>query len=204
MAATAEKSMISALSDKSVISALSDKTRVSMAQASLTPAVSEKPFDKSMVAVAVAQASLTQPAVSERSSVSAAAMAQSSQSLSSLNTAQCAGSESGLCSSRSLASSMASQILSESDLAPIAALFSSTAAQTNENQPAGRRQSVNRCLTCRKRTGLLGFKCRCGNVFCAPHRYSDKHNCPYDYKSAARDAIAKANPIVKAKKVEKI
>lgn len=62
----------------------------------------------------------------------------------------------------------------------------------------------NRCTSCQKRIGLTGFKCRCGNLFCSSHRYSDKHECPFDYVSAGRDAIAKANPIVKAEKLDKI
>ncbi|KAK1313550.1 Zinc finger A20 and AN1 domain-containing stress-associated protein 8 [Acorus calamus] len=61
-----------------------------------------------------------------------------------------------------------------------------------------------RCNACKKRVGLAGFNCRCGNIFCSTHRYSDKHDCPFDYRSAARDAIAKANPVVKADKVDKI
>lgn len=62
----------------------------------------------------------------------------------------------------------------------------------------------NRCSFCRKRVGLTGFKCRCEHTFCSIHRYSDKHNCVFDYKGAAQDAIAKANPVVKADKIEKI
>jgi hypothetical protein len=62
----------------------------------------------------------------------------------------------------------------------------------------------NRCGSCRKRVGLTGFKCRCGNTYCALHRYSDKHNCSYDYKAAGQEAIAKANPLVIADKVVKI
>ncbi|KAL5169295.1 Zinc finger A20 and AN1 domain-containing stress-associated protein 8 [Glycine soja] len=61
-----------------------------------------------------------------------------------------------------------------------------------------------RCSSCNKRVGLTGFNCRCGDLFCAVHRYSDKHNCPFDYRTAARDAIAKANPVVKAEKLDKI
>ncbi|KAJ4971478.1 hypothetical protein NE237_004577 [Protea cynaroides] len=66
------------------------------------------------------------------------------------------------------------------------------------------KEGPNRCSACRKRVGLTGFNCRCGNLFCAMHRYSDKHNCPVDYRTAARDAIAKANPVVKAEKLDKI
>lgn len=66
------------------------------------------------------------------------------------------------------------------------------------------RPKPNRCFSCKKRVGLTGFECRCGNLFCSSHRYSDKHSCPFDYKTAGRDAIAKANPVVKADKVNKI
>jgi hypothetical protein len=64
--------------------------------------------------------------------------------------------------------------------------------------------TVKRCFTCRKRTGLLGFKCRCGDVFCALHRHSVKHNCPFDYKAAGKEAIAKANPLIRASKIQRI
>ncbi|KAL2514283.1 Zinc finger A20 and AN1 domain-containing stress-associated protein 2 [Forsythia ovata] len=66
------------------------------------------------------------------------------------------------------------------------------------------KEGPKRCRTCRKRVGLMGFNCRCGNLFCAVHRYSDKHECPFDYLTAGREAIAKANPVVKAEKIEKI
>lgn len=66
------------------------------------------------------------------------------------------------------------------------------------------KEGPSRCTTCRKRIGLTGFNCKCGNLFCAVHRYSDKHDCPFDYRTAARDAIAKANPVVKAEKLDKI
>ncbi|KAE8788203.1 Zinc finger A20 and AN1 domain-containing stress-associated protein 4 [Hordeum vulgare] len=67
-----------------------------------------------------------------------------------------------------------------------------------------RKEGPNRCSTCRKRVGLTGFNCRCGNMYCSLHRYSDKHDCQFDYRTAARDAIAKANPVVKAEKLDKI
>ncbi|KAF5782636.1 putative transcription regulator A20-like family [Helianthus annuus] len=68
----------------------------------------------------------------------------------------------------------------------------------------GQGQGPSRCTTCRKRVGLTGFSCRCGHVFCSVHRYSDKHDCQFDYRATAKDAIAKANPVVKAEKLDKI
>ncbi|XP_021461153.2 AN1-type zinc finger protein 5 [Oncorhynchus mykiss] len=62
----------------------------------------------------------------------------------------------------------------------------------------------NRCFMCRKRLGLTGFDCRCGNLFCGVHRYSDKHNCPYDYKAEAAAKIRKENPVVVADKIQRI
>ncbi|XP_073008234.1 zinc finger A20 and AN1 domain-containing stress-associated protein 6-like [Typha latifolia] len=70
--------------------------------------------------------------------------------------------------------------------------------------PVPPKKPTNRCGFCNKKVGLMGFKCRCGEVLCSVHRYSDKHNCDFDYRVAAQAAIAKANPVMKADKVDKI
>ncbi|KAF5447824.1 hypothetical protein F2P56_033345 [Juglans regia] len=75
---------------------------------------------------------------------------------------------------------------------------------SEENTEAKPKEGPKRCSSCNKRVGLTGFNCRCGDLFCAVHRYSDKHGCPFDYRTAARDAIAKANPVIKAEKLDKI
>ncbi|KAF3776024.1 Zinc finger A20 and AN1 domain-containing stress-associated protein 5 [Nymphaea thermarum] len=62
----------------------------------------------------------------------------------------------------------------------------------------------NRCFGCRKRVGLTGFRCRCGELFCGEHRYSDRHECKFDYKAAGREEIARANPVVRAAKIIRI
>lgn len=74
-------------------------------------------------------------------------------------------------------------------------------SEDGEEKP---KEGPSRCNTCKKRVGLTGFNCRCGHTYCAMHRYSDKHNCPFDYRTEARDAIAKANPVVRADKLDKI
>ncbi|CAL0332479.1 unnamed protein product [Lupinus luteus] len=80
----------------------------------------------------------------------------------------------------------------------------SLASGSEESREAKPKDGPKRCNSCNKRVGLTGFNCRCGSLFCALHRYSDKHNCPFDYRTAAQDAIAKANPVVKAEKLDKI
>ncbi|KAH9624905.1 hypothetical protein KSS87_017008 [Heliosperma pusillum] len=70
--------------------------------------------------------------------------------------------------------------------------------------PADSKKGPSRCTTCQKRVGLTGFSCRCGNLFCSAHRYSDKHECSFDYRGIAQSSIAKANPVIKAEKLDKI
>ncbi|XP_018450768.2 zinc finger A20 and AN1 domain-containing stress-associated protein 7 [Raphanus sativus] len=63
---------------------------------------------------------------------------------------------------------------------------------------------TNRCFNCNKKVGVMGFKCKCGSTFCGSHRYPEKHECSFDFKEVGRDAISKANPVIKADKVERI
>ncbi|XP_043933903.1 AN1-type zinc finger protein 6 isoform X3 [Protopterus annectens] len=82
----------------------------------------------------------------------------------------------------------------------------STQATTEgqDKSPDKPKQKKNRCFMCKKKLGLTGFECRCGNVFCGTHRYSDKHNCSYDYKADAAEKIRKENPVVVGEKIQKI
>ncbi|XP_059400202.1 AN1-type zinc finger protein 5b isoform X2 [Carassius carassius] len=79
-----------------------------------------------------------------------------------------------------------------------------TAEGEEPKTPDASKPKKNRCFMCRKKVGLTGFDCRCGNLFCGLHRYSDKHNCPYDYKAAAAAKIRKENPVVVADKIQRI
>jgi len=66
------------------------------------------------------------------------------------------------------------------------------------------KKKKNRCGACKKKVGLTGFTCRCGGLFCSIHRYSDKHECGFDYKAMGAEEISKSNPVVVAQKVAKI
>eukprot|EP00063_Salmo_salar_P008168 XP_013983003.1 PREDICTED: AN1-type zinc finger protein 6 isoform X1 [Salmo salar] len=73
---------------------------------------------------------------------------------------------------------------------------------SDSDEPKAARK--NRCFSCRKKVGLTGFDCRCGNVFCSMHRYSDVHNCTFNYKADAAEKIRKANPVCVGEKIQKI
>ncbi|SPP81165.1 AN1-type zinc finger protein 6 isoform X1 [Drosophila guanche] len=66
------------------------------------------------------------------------------------------------------------------------------------------KKKKNRCGECRKKVGLTGFQCRCGGLYCAVHRYSDKHNCTFDYREHGAQEIRRNNPVVVGEKIQKI
>ncbi|KAH8287051.1 hypothetical protein KR054_001327, partial [Drosophila jambulina] len=63
----------------------------------------------------------------------------------------------------------------------------------------------NRCTKCNKKLGLTGgFPCRCGGVFCATHRYSDRHECSFDYRELGASEIRRDNPLIVPSKLKKL
>uniref|UniRef100_A0A6P4F7I6 Zinc finger A20 and AN1 domain-containing stress-associated protein 9 n=1 Tax=Drosophila rhopaloa TaxID=1041015 RepID=A0A6P4F7I6_DRORH len=62
-----------------------------------------------------------------------------------------------------------------------------------------------RCDKCGKKLGLTGgFPCRCGGTYCAVHRYSDRHECNFDYREMGANEIRRDNPVVVASKLRKL
>ncbi|XP_028026086.1 AN1-type zinc finger protein 6 isoform X2 [Bombyx mandarina] len=83
-----------------------------------------------------------------------------------------------------------------------------TSAATSDNDADDKdtkdKKKKNRCAVCRKKVGLTGFECRCGGLFCAVHRYSDKHECSFDYRELGAQEIRRNNPVVVSQKIHKI
>jgi len=76
--------------------------------------------------------------------------------------------------------------------------------KVDELEKEVKKPKKNRCASCKKKVGLTGFTCRCGGMYCGLHRYSDKHECDFDYNALGKAEIAKANPVIVAEKVAKI
>eukprot|EP00041_Stephanoeca_diplocostata_P006863 m.95058 g.95058 ORF g.95058 m.95058 type:complete len:195 (-) comp16582_c0_seq2:255-839(-) len=70
------------------------------------------------------------------------------------------------------------------------------ACSTSPKQP-----KKPRCFMCRKKVGMLGFECKCEQLFCSAHRHPDTHKCTVDYKSIGRDRLRRENQKVEADKV---
>ncbi|XP_021753847.1 zinc finger A20 and AN1 domain-containing stress-associated protein 4-like [Chenopodium quinoa] len=71
-------------------------------------------------------------------------------------------------------------------------------------ESGSKKAANNRCEMCNKKVGMIGFKCKCGSTFCGSHRYPEEHTCTFDHKAAGIVAIAKDNPLVVPKKLQKI
>ncbi|KAL9246778.1 hypothetical protein vseg_020271 [Gypsophila vaccaria] len=74
-------------------------------------------------------------------------------------------------------------------------------AERNEEVAASK--AKNRCSCCNKKVGMLGFKCKCGDTFCGQHRYPKEHECTFDFAMVGKNAIALANPVIKADKLQR-
>lgn len=80
--------------------------------------------------------------------------------------------------------------------------YSTEGDKDNNGSPS--KPKKRRCGVCKKKIGLTGFECRCGNLYCAIHRYADKHECSYNYQKEERSKLAKDNPVVQDEKIQKI
>ncbi|KMZ60226.1 Zinc finger A20 and AN1 domain-containing stress-associated protein [Zostera marina] len=121
------------------------------------------------------------------------------------STAKIAVEQSLLASSSSTMSSPSASTISPPQILPVLPLaVAPTVESPSAVPPPQHPQQPSRCESCRKKVGLTGFRCRCGETFCGTHRYPERHNCCFDFKSVGKDAIARANPIVKAPKLDKI
>lgn len=45
-----------------------------------------------------------------------------------------------------------------------------------------KKKSSKKCFFCRKKVGLFGLTCKCGNMYCRLHFHAENHECKYDFK----------------------
>jgi len=84
---------------------------------------------------------------------------------------------------------LSSSCTSESESSTIVDIISLSAT----NSTATSEKERKRCKSCNKKIGLLGFQCRCGDVFCGTHRYPEIIACKIDFKKIGREVLIKQN-----------
>ena len=56
---------------------------------------------------------------------------------------------------------------------------------------------MSKCVICKKKVGLLNFKCnKCHLDLCITHRDPIEHHCDFDYKKENMITLTKNNPII--------
>lgn len=60
------------------------------------------------------------------------------------------------------------------------------------------------CEGCKKKLGLLGFKCVCGLEFCSKHRQPENHKCTFDFKANSKENLSKKLIKVVPQKIQAI
>jgi len=73
---------------------------------------------------------------------------------------------------------------------------------TGEEKKETPTKQLLRCHSCRTKLPLTAIKCRCGHKFCPKHRYSDQHDCTFDYKDLGKRELIEKNPKVVAAKIQ--
>ncbi len=58
--------------------------------------------------------------------------------------------------------------------------------------------------TCKHKTTLIKFTCKCDNTYCLQHRFTDQHGCTFDHITSAREELRKRNQPVIAQKIIRI
>jgi predicted nucleic acid binding AN1-type Zn finger protein len=88
---------------------------------------------------------------------------------------------------------------------PVLSTLSASNASTGPSKMNLKSES-KRCghAECKKKLGLLGFDCKCGEKFCGSHRYPSDHSCTFDFKAAAAATLQTQLASCVAEKINKI
>ncbi|PRP81995.1 hypothetical protein PROFUN_10489 [Planoprotostelium fungivorum] len=103
-------------------------------------------------------------------------------------------------------SSLSPLLPMETTPTPIATTAATPTTETKEEEAPTKKVQTDttKCFQCRKRVGLLGFKCRCNYIFCSGHRHATDHACDFDYKAMQKTKLEAANPQIVKAKLDKI
>jgi predicted nucleic acid binding AN1-type Zn finger protein len=76
----------------------------------------------------------------------------------------------------------------------------------DSNIKVEKKKKKNRCHVCRKKVGMLGFKCKCSDkyLFCSTHRLPESHDCVFDHYGEEKKMLAKKLVKVVAEKIQRI
>ena len=77
-------------------------------------------------------------------------------------------------------------------------------AQQTETKPMIKQEDHSICWSCKKKAGMMGYKCKCEYTFCKKHRMPEAHQCEFDFVNEGKTLLTKFNPNLQPDKLEKI
>lgn len=96
-------------------------------------------------------------------------------------------------------------VANNNDKSSITSSTNSNESQQNlQSSPKSQKKKKTKCTKCKANVGVIGFPCRCGGIFCSTHRYTNEHNCTFNYRELGAEEIRKNNPQVIGEKIQKI
>ena len=62
-------------------------------------------------------------------------------------------------------------------------------------------KNEKKCFHCAKKIGIFSFYCKCKNFFCKNHKFSEKHNCSFNFQQFEKNILRKNNLKIKKNKI---
>ena len=62
----------------------------------------------------------------------------------------------------------------------------------------------SKCYTCKRKVGVMAYKCKCGFTFCKFHRLPEEHDCTYDFAAEQKKRLEEQNPVVSKRQLDSI
>lgn len=75
-------------------------------------------------------------------------------------------------------------------------------SEKTEPKPRIKTTDTSICYVCSKRVGLLGFVCKCENIFCAKHRQPHLHECKANHTSSLKRKLENSLGDAKPNKIQ--
>ena len=75
-----------------------------------------------------------------------------------------------------------------------------------DTEKSQKKKKKNRCVICKKKVGMLGYKCKCSDehLFCALHRLPESHDCTFDHHGEEKRMLANKLVKVESEKIQRI
>ena len=80
----------------------------------------------------------------------------------------------------------------------------SQSTNLQQNKKNSLQDDHSKCFLCKRKTGVMAYKCKCGYTFCKWHRLPEEHECEFDYAAEQKKKLEEQNPVVSKRQLDSI